>query len=141
MSDDAAAKIAANRLRASQWKKANRERYNARCRLRAKLTDSDVLAARVAAWRKRNPDKVAAAHAKRRAQKQTAIPLWADMKAVERVYGEAAKLRASGLDCHVDHIVPLQSSLVCGLHWEGNLRIIGGRENISKGNRHWPDMP
>ncbi len=41
----------------------------------------------------------------------------------------------------VDHIVPLQNPLVCGLHCEANLRIILGADNFAKCNRWWPDMP
>ena len=42
---------------------------------------------------------------------------------------------------HVDHIVPLQSALVCGLHCEANLEIIPGAANEAKKNYWWPDMP
>lgn len=42
---------------------------------------------------------------------------------------------------HVDHIIPLQSLLVCGLHCGFNLRVIPAEENIKKGNRWWDDMP
>lgn len=54
-----------------------------------------------------------------------------------------ASLRAgvTGISHEVDHIVPLRSKLVCGLHNEFNLRVIPAAENNRKGNRFWPDMP
>jgi len=79
---------------------------------------------------------------KRRCAKLSAIPLWADPAKIEAVYQEAARLETfTGVAMHVDHIVPLVSDVVCGLHCEQNLQILTRRENISKNNRTWPDMP
>ncbi len=89
------------------------------------------------AWKKKNLDWLCASAAKRRAALLMAIPTWADFNVVRSIYQEAKK--QAGM--HVDHIVPLISPLVCGLHWEGNLRIIPDVENYSKNNRYWPDMP
>ena len=46
-----------------------------------------------------------------------------------------------GITFHVDHIVPLVSDKVCGLHTFANLQLLEGRANKSKGNRVWPHMP
>lgn len=46
-----------------------------------------------------------------------------------------------GEEWAVDHIVPLKSPIVCGLHNEYNLAVITRSANSSKRNRHWPDMP
>lgn len=51
------------------------------------------------------------------------------------------RLAVTGEKWEVDHIVPLQSKLVCGLHNEFNLQVITQRENSSKRNYRWPDMP
>lgn len=51
------------------------------------------------------------------------------------------RTRTTGVRFEVDHIVPLRSKVVCGLHNEHNLRVIPAIENNRKGNRRWPDMP
>lgn len=73
---------------------------------------------------------------RRRVIKAQAIPKWADMTDIKAVYQEA---KYFGM--HVDHIVPLRSDKVCGLHVWDNLQLLPAEKNISKGNRFWPDMP
>lgn len=65
-----------------------------------------------------------------------ASPLWADLDAIKDVY-----LEAEYMQMHVDHIIPLRSKLVCGLHVWDNLQLLTPKANLAKGNRHWPDMP
>lgn len=92
------------------------------------------------AYKKTNPHLFTAYVAKRKAAKLQATPLWADKQHIESLYLIASINRQGGYDLHVDHIVPLQSDTVCGLHCEANLQLLPASDNISKGNRHWPDM-
>ena len=68
-------------------------------------------------------------------------PKWANNFYIKEIY-DLCKLRSklTGIKWNVDHIVPLTSELVCGLHVECNLQIITEIENKQKGNRYWPDM-
>jgi hypothetical protein len=47
------------------------------------------------------------------------------------------KLResATGYKWNVDHIVPLNSNTVCGLHNAFNIQVIPQKENLAKGNK------
>lgn len=80
--------------------------------------------------------------AMRRAARLQATPEWADGTAILAFYAEANRLSIeTGVVHHVDHIVPLTSKTVCGLHCEFNLQVLPGVENLRKHNREWPDMP
>lgn len=80
--------------------------------------------------------------AARRASLGRATPLWANHEAIAATYAAAAEMsKATGVEFHVDHVVPLKSSIVCGLHCEANLNILPKALNLSKSNRYWPDMP
>lgn len=79
---------------------------------------------------------------RRNARKLQATPLWGSSDAIKAIYLRAADItKATGLKHHVDHIVPLQSKHVCGLHVEFNLEVKPWVENVSKSNRWWPDCP
>lgn len=80
--------------------------------------------------------------AKRRAQEKRAMPAWANSFFIDEAF-RLAKLRERicGGKWHVDHIVPLQHKLVCGLHVERNFQVIPARDNFQKSNVTWPDMP
>jgi hypothetical protein len=87
-------------------------------------------------WQKKNLEKCRANNAKRYAAKLRALPRWSELDKIALVYRKARQLRME-----VDHIVPLQHELVCGLHVWHNLQLLHESENARKKNRHWPDMP
>lgn len=69
------------------------------------------------------------------------IPPWSSRNQITRVRRFARLTTvATGVQHSVDHIVPINHPLVCGLHCPENLRIVPLTENIRKGNAWWPDM-
>lgn len=103
-----------NRNHKRKYIEENRERLNAK-------------SARY--WREHRVEKMLHCR-KRRAMKKLATPKWADLEKIKEIYRQALIFGMS-----VDHIIPIQSKVVCGLHWEGNLRLIDKRENSRKGNK------
>lgn len=78
---------------------------------------------------------------KRDLLKKHRIPNWANLNKVNEMYKLARKLtKQTGIQYHVDHIIPLQGETVSGLHVENNLRIITAFENISKKNKLIEDL-
>jgi hypothetical protein len=93
-------------------------------------------------WACSNRAKRNASNMLRYATQMRATPVWADADSMRSYYETAIGLgMLLGEWYEVDHIVPLQSKFVCGLHCASNLRVIPAIENSSKGNRYWPDMP
>lgn len=81
------------------------------------------------------PWKNNAKAAQRRAVKLQATPVWADKEKIKEVYRQARKLsKEFGVEFQVDHIVPLQSDIVCGLHCWENLQLLEASLNKSKSN-------
>lgn len=94
---------------------------------------------KVRAWQKANPGKVNAITAKRRASILKATPRWlsvSQLKEIEQFYVESRELSwLSEGGLRVDHVVPLQGEIVCGLHVPWNLQIIPTVDNLKKGNK------
>lgn len=90
-------------------------------------------------WRAKNPEYVRISKRmykyKRNGTILKALPAWANLEKIGQLYKDAKHLsEITGIKFHVDHTIPISSPLVCGLHVEGNLRIITARENLSKSN-------
>jgi hypothetical protein len=117
------------------YRAANKDKVKARNKVYRKL-NAERIRVYNADYVRRNRPAVIARTAARYAAKLHATPRWADLKAVKAFYVEAARLTGeTGVAHEVDHIVPLQSAIVCGLHWEGNLQILTRVENRQKGAR------
>jgi len=123
--------------KSSEWH-AHHPNYNAEWR----SANPDGVSAKNRRWNVAHPAQRNALVAERRAKKIQATPSWAIDFIISESY-ELARLRTkmTGFKWHVDHIVPLRSKLVCGLHVHNNLQVIPATQNIKKGNRYWPDMP
>jgi hypothetical protein len=63
-------------------------------------------------------------------------PVWSDKQDIAMFYEVAEILSRSGVEFHVDHIIPLQGKKAWGFHSQHNLQVIPAYQNISKGNRH-----
>lgn len=73
----------------------------------------------------------------RKAHVKRAIPSWANQEQIKRIYAACAKItEQTGIEHHVDHIIPLQGENVCGLHVENNLAIIPAKMNLQKSNKY-----
>lgn len=145
-----------SRLAASRaWYQANKDKSNASARARYannpgpmreatrrwERANPEKRRARARRFSEANPSRLTEYTARKRAEK-SAMPAWANRFFVQEAYA-LAKLRTKIFNTlwTVDHIVPLHSPIVCGLHVENNLRVIPHKHNASKGNRLWPDMP
>lgn len=122
-----------------------------------RIANKEKVRAKVYQWRKDNPDayhsinaksrkknfaRVMVSNGQRRAIEKSATPSWANKKTMASFYKTARGLNMLfGEWHHVDHIVPLNHKLVCGLHCEANMQILTAAENFLKNNRFWPDMP
>ena len=76
-----------------------------------------------------NKSDYLARNAQRRALKLKATPTWADFYKIKCMYN----LCPEGF--HVDHIIPLQGELVCGLHVENYLQYLLAVDNLRKSNK------
>jgi hypothetical protein len=135
------------RKRKAEWMAANPERVKAQARgTKTRLRSTPEGRARSnalrAAWDRAHPDRANAKVMRRNAYKRQAVPAWVDLEKVAEYYQTSDGLSMlTGEWFQVDHVVPLKSPLVCGLHNEFNLQVLPSRVNAAKGNRVWPDMP
>lgn len=117
------------------WRKTNPEKVRERHRTWRKA-NLEKARESVRTYQKANPEKHATRSQLRRAHKFNAIPIWACKESIDKIYAKARQLTVeTNIKHEVDHIVPLKSPFVCGLHVHYNLQAIPTVENRKKGNR------
>lgn len=111
-----------NLEKSRQWRVTNREFY----------LESQKL------YRKRNKHRINKYSQDRKSRKLQAIPGWLTEEQnleILNIYKTARKMsEETGVQHHVDHIIPLVNKFVCGLHIPENLQIITAEENLQKSN-------
>jgi hypothetical protein len=134
--------------RAMAYYEANKEIVKAKRRLNRKAyyqeNKNDIIK-KQRNWQIANPQIVQNNSAKRRAVSKLATPTWANKLYMQDLYAncrEAEQLFEQvgvSVKFHVDHIVPLIHTDVCGLHNEFNLQILTAKDNIEKSNMLFND--
>lgn len=104
-----------------------------RCRKEYYSKNRDKILKQQIQWRRDNVALINAKSAKRRATKLQATPRWANIKKIREIYKNCP------VGYEVDHIVPLNGELVCGLHVENNLQYLTPKENGEKSNKFTVD--
>ena len=143
---------AQNKTKIKEYYEANKEkmkatskRYRAQNKTKIKAREREYYEANkerkkesIKKYYEKNKEAYYVKAAKRRAQHKKATPAWYKQER-DKVILIYAKARKFGF--HVDHIVPLRSKKVCGLHTWANLQLLAPEVNTAKGNYNWPDMP
>ena len=90
-------------------------------------------------WKKNNIVQVRADTKARRRKHRQATPSWltrSQKSEIRQLYQIAITMtKTTGEQYVVDHIIPLRSDSVCGLHVPWNLRVMTQEENLKKSNK------
>lgn len=121
-----------------EWAKNNKELKAARGKA-WRLSNLETCKNRAKTYREKNPEIVRAGKLKRNAIKRSATIKW-DTELTNLVEVEGSDLcyrrnLITGVEWHVDHMIPLLAENVGGLHVWNNLQLLPATINIGKGNK------
>lgn len=117
-----------------KWKSANKERMSQYYFLRKIEDPLTYKEYRKRTYLNNKTSSIVSAVARKKHVK-LATPKWVDIEAIREIYKKAAHLSVeTGILYDVDHIVPLRSPNVCGLHVPWNLRALPAAINRGKDN-------
>ena len=98
--------------------------------------------ARARQWAQDNPQRHAKRAIRYTKRLRSATPKWTRVAVMNVYYDKRDELnKLWGTKFEVDHIVPLNSEFVCGLHCPDNLQLLDKDLNAAKNNHTWVDMP
>ena len=128
----------ATAARKRRWAEKNKKLTNDRAR-RYRLRNKAVVADTKRRYYNQNREKYASYRDKRRAAELQSIPSWFgefDELVVMEAHELAVwRLHETGIEWHVDHMVPLIAKKCCGLHCAENIQVIPALMNLQKNNR------
>jgi hypothetical protein len=89
-------------------------------------------------WAKNNPEKARENWNLYRYRKYRAVPAWLtdeDKAKIRDIYNKCKEMtEQTGMQHHVDHIIPINAKKASGLHVPENLQIVPASYNLSKKN-------
>jgi hypothetical protein len=103
-------------------------------------TNKQSMNALSAQWRQQNPNRCAIQSSHRKFKLNRATPPWSEATEIKVLYLKRDEFRvAFDVPFEVDHIIPIDSDTVCGLHVLANLQLLDKSLNGSKHNKYQTD--